>query len=70
MGVRAMSIQDETIDFMRATDGVPTHPRCGECGVPMWLVGINRIGTIERKHFECKACDAMLVIHEAAEETL
>jgi hypothetical protein len=57
-----MSIQDEASEFfMRATDGVPTHPRCTECGVPMWLVAVDQIGTIERKQFECKACDAKLV---------
>ena len=65
-----MSIQDEATEFMRATDGVPTHPRCAECGVPMWLVAIDRVGTIERKHFECKACDATLVTHETGQENL
>jgi hypothetical protein len=57
----AMNIQDETSEFMRATDGPPTHPRCEGCSVPMWLVSIEWIGTIERKQFECKACDARLV---------
>ena len=52
-----MSIQDEASEFMRATDGVPSHPRCAECGVPMWLVAVDRVGLIERKHFECQACD-------------
>ena len=46
---------------MRSTDGPPSHPRCTECSVPMWLVSVDRVGAIERKHFECKACDAKLV---------
>jgi hypothetical protein len=33
----------------------------------MWLVSVDRIGTIERKHFECKACDAKLVTQANAE---
>jgi hypothetical protein len=65
-----MSIQDEATEFMRATDGVPTHPRCARCAVPMWLVAFDRVGTIERKHFECKACDARLVTHETGQENL
>jgi hypothetical protein len=69
-GVRAMSIQDEASEFMRATDGVSTHPRCAECGVPMWLVAIDRVGLIERKHFECQACDAKLVTRENGQENL
>ena len=69
-GVRAMSIQDEASEFMRATDGVPTHPRCAECGVPMWLVAIDRVGLIERKHFECQACDAKLVTRENGQENV
>ena len=68
--VRAMSIQDEASEFMRATDGVPTHPRCAECGVPMWLVAVDRIGPIERKHFKCQACDAKLVTRENGQENL
>jgi hypothetical protein len=65
-----MSIQDEATEFMRATDGGPTHPRCSECGVPMWLVGIDRVGPIERKLFECKACDAKLVTRENGPENI
>jgi len=56
-----MNIHDEASEFMRATDGPPTHTRCAECGVPMWLVSVDRIGTIERKQFKCQACDAKLV---------
>jgi hypothetical protein len=67
-GVRTMSIQDEAAEFMRAMDGPPSHPRCAECGVPMWLVTVDHIGTIERKSFECKACDAKLVTHENNQE--
>ena len=65
-----MSIQDEASEFMRATDGVSTHPRCAECGVPMWLVAIDRVGLIERKHFKCQACDAKLVTRENGQENL
>ena len=56
-----MNIQDETSKYLRAMDSAPTHPRCEECAVPMWLVAIVHDGTSKRKHFECKACDAKLV---------
>ena len=59
-----MSIQDEASEFMRVTDSAPTHPRCAECGVPMWLIAVDRLCAIERKSFECKVCDAKLVTHE------
>ena len=65
-----MSIQDEASEFMRETDGVPSHPRCAECGVPMWLVAVDRVGLIERKHFKCQACDAKLVTRENGQENL
>jgi hypothetical protein len=52
-----MDIQDETAKFLKSTDGPPTHPRCPECQVPMWLVLVEH-GEVERKQFECKACGA------------
>ena len=39
----------------------PTHPRCSECGVAMWLVKIEKSPDGNRQHFECKACDATVV---------
>jgi hypothetical protein len=65
-----MSIQDEATEFMRATDGGPPHPRCAECGVPMWLIGIDHVGQIERKHYACKACDAKFVTRENGHENV
>jgi hypothetical protein len=53
-----MNIQDETAAFMESTDGPPTHPRCPQCRVPMWLIVVERHGDTERKQFECKACGA------------
>jgi hypothetical protein len=55
-----MNIQDETSKFLKATDGPPTHPRCPECQVPMWLVQVDR-GAVEHKQFECKACGAKAI---------
>ena len=48
-----MDIQDETAKFLRSTDGVPTHPRCPECELPMWLVMVDRSADTERRQFEC-----------------
>ena len=53
-----MDVQDETAKFLKSTDGVPTHPRCPECKVAMWLVMVDRSVETERKQFECKACGA------------
>jgi transposase-like protein len=55
-------VQDKTNAFLRATDGVShSHPRCPECAVPMWLVVIERADQQQRKHFQCKACDARFI---------
>ena len=43
----------------------PVHPRCKTCAVPMWLVDVNHIPgdpPHERFHYECKVCDAKLVL--------
>ena len=54
-------IQDDTNAFLFATDGAPTNPRCPECAVPMWLVVVERVERKQRKHFQCKACDAKFI---------
>jgi transposase-like protein len=52
-------IQDDTNAFLHETDGAaPTHPRCPNCSVPMWLVTLERTDGKHRRHFQCKACDA------------
>jgi transposase-like protein len=52
-------IQNETNAFLRDTDGAaPTHPQCPECSVAMWLVVVEQVDREQRKHFQCKACDA------------
>jgi len=35
----------------------------------MWLVAVDRVGPIERKHFKCQACDAELVTRENGQDT-
>jgi transposase-like protein len=55
-------IQHDTNVFLREYDGAaPTHPRCPECAVPMWLVVVERADRQQRKHFQCKACDARFI---------
>jgi hypothetical protein len=43
----------------------PTHPRCPDCAVPMWLVLVNYPGHDEQRHFECKVCDARTLLPKA-----
>jgi hypothetical protein len=41
------------------------HPRCPECGVPMWLTEIEHLSVNPVKqflHFECKVCDSKAII--------
>ena len=57
----SMEIQNETNAFLRQTDGPATHPKCPHCDIPMWLVVVERVEGNERKHFECKACDAKFI---------
>ncbi len=44
----------------------PTHPICPTCGVPMWLTRIesaaSQMLTEERRHYECKVCDAIAML--------
>jgi transposase-like protein len=55
-------VRDDTNAFLRETDrAAPTHPRCPECAVPMWLVVVERVDGKQRKHFQCKACDAKFI---------
>jgi hypothetical protein len=60
----AMQQQADRVD----TTTAPTHPRCPNCAVPMWLVFINSSGPEEPHHFECKACDARTTIGSMAED--
>ena len=40
----------------------PTHPRCANCDVPMWLIRVKQTGPAEvYRTFECKACDATIL---------
>jgi transposase-like protein len=59
--MNTQDVQDGTHAFLRDTDGAPTHPRCPECSVPMWLVVVERTDRQQRKHFQCKACDARFI---------
>jgi hypothetical protein len=44
----------------------PTHPRCPDCAVPMWLIKVDRHvlrrGDDDRLHYECKACGATTTV--------
>jgi hypothetical protein len=50
------------LDSAAATMG---HPRCSTCSVPMWLVRVDRFPDDDQQRtwiFECKVCDARLVL--------
>jgi hypothetical protein len=58
-------------DFLESSSE-PKHPRCTACAVPMWLVDVQRIPgdpPRERRYYECKVCDAKLVLLDGNEET-
>jgi hypothetical protein len=43
----------------------PTHPRCPDCAVAMWLVKVDRHvlrGDDDRLHYECKACGSTVTL--------
>jgi hypothetical protein len=40
----------------------PWHPQCPTCAVSMWLVEIEKMGPVERRHFECKVCDGKAIL--------
>lgn len=48
-----------------AGDDSSRHPSCPTCGVAMWMVKIEyrtELSYADRKHYECKACDAKAVM--------
>ena len=47
----------------------PPHEILGTAD-PAELVAVDRVGLIERKHFECQACAAKLVTRENGQENL
>jgi hypothetical protein len=49
--MRSTPVQGEFFDTLPFA-----RPRCGECGVPMWLVAITKPAPRIYK-FQCKACD-------------
>ena len=54
-------------DFLKAPRPA-LEPRCAVCAVPMWFVKVESRGpdnpSRERQHYECKVCDATLVLPE------
>jgi hypothetical protein len=55
----------ERLDNFLETRPDPVHPRCTTCRVPMWLVDFQHApGDPPRKrwHYECKVCDAKLIL--------
>jgi hypothetical protein len=57
-------------DFLKAPRPA-IEPRCALCAVPMWLVRVEPQGSEDPsrlcRRYECKVCDAKLVLPEASE---
>lgn len=47
-------------DLLKVSIDYSPHPRCTVCEVPMWPVSAPK----DRRHYECKVCDATLVLTE------
>lgn len=61
---RLDGFNDISIDF--------PHPRCTTCAVPMWFVNVeHRLADspLDCSHYECKVCEAKLVVPELPEMT-
>ena len=55
----------DRLNLFLETRREPKHPQCTACAVPMWLVDRQHIPgepPRERWFYECKVCDAKLVV--------
>jgi hypothetical protein len=60
----------ERLDHFLGRRPDPVHPKCSRCGVPMWLVDFQHAPgdpPSKRWHYECKVCDARLVVASDAD---
>jgi hypothetical protein len=52
-------------DIQKDEAPAPPHPRCAACGVPMWLIRVQRHPldpAKDKRHYECQACGSKAVL--------